>query len=84
MSFNYYLSSVISELQCSYIFDSNNFTIIFSSAMSSQSTHNYYTRSSNDATNCMISTPDDSNPTTVTLNPISSLETKLLARFDEV
>ena len=52
--------------------------------MSSQSTHNYYTRSSNDATNCMISTPDDSKPTTVILNPISSLETKLLARFDEV
>ena len=32
----------------------------------------------------MISTPDDSSPTTVTLNPISSLETKLLARLDEV
>ena len=52
--------------------------------MSSQSAHNCYTRSSNDTTNCMISTPDDSNPTTVTLNPISSLETKLVARFDEV
>ena len=32
----------------------------------------------------MISTPDDSNPTSVTLNPISSLETKLLARFYKV
>ena len=32
----------------------------------------------------MISTPDDSNPTSVTLNPISSLEIKLLARFDKV
>ena len=52
--------------------------------MSSQSTHNYYTRSSSDATNCIISTPEDSNPAPVTLEPISSLETKLLARFDEV
>ena len=57
---------------------------MFFSAMSSQSTHSYYTRSSNDAINCMISSPDDSNPTPVTLNPISSLETKLLAHFDEV
>ena len=32
----------------------------------------------------MISNPDDSSPTIVTLNPISSLETKLLARFDKV
>ena len=32
----------------------------------------------------MIPTPDDSNPTSVTLDPISSIETKLLARFDEV
>ena len=32
----------------------------------------------------MISTPDDSNPSPVTLDPIYSLETKLLARFDEV
>ena len=40
--------------------------------MSSQSTHNYYTRGSNDTTNCMISAPDDSNPTPVTLDPISS------------
>ena len=52
--------------------------------MPSQSTHNYYTRSSNDATNSMTSTPDDSNPIFVTLDPNSSLETKLLARFDEV
>ena len=52
--------------------------------MSSQSTHNYYTRGSNDTTNCMISAPDDSNPTPVTLDPISSLETKLLAHFDKV
>ena len=52
--------------------------------MSLQSTHNCYTRSSNDATNSMISTPDDSNPTPVTLDTISSLETKSLARFDEV
>ena len=52
--------------------------------MPSQSTNNYYTRSSNDATNCMTSTPDDSNPIFVTLDPNSSLETKLLARFDEV
>ena len=52
--------------------------------MSSQSTHNYYTRSSNDATNCMISTPDDSNPISVTLDPVSSLKAKLLAHFDEV
>ena len=51
--------------------------------MSSQSTHNYYTRSSNEATNCIKSTPKDSNPTPVTLDPISSLETKLLAHFDE-
>ena len=43
--------------------------------MSSQSTHNYYTRSSNDATNCTTSTPDDSNPIP---------ETKLLTRFNEV
>ena len=52
--------------------------------MPSQSTHNYYTRSSNDTTNSMTSTPDDSNPIFVTLDPNSSLETKLLARFDEV
>ena len=52
--------------------------------MPSQSTHNYYTRSSNDATNSMTSTPDDSNPIFVTLDPNSSLETKLLPRFDEV
>ena len=52
--------------------------------MPSQSTHNYYTRSTNDATNSMTSTPDDSNPIFVTLDPNSSLETKLLARFDEV
>ena len=52
--------------------------------MSSQSTHNYYIRSSNEATNCIKSTPKDSNPTPVTLDPISSLETKLLAHFDEV
>ena len=52
--------------------------------MPSQSTHNYYTRSSNDATNSMTSNPDDSNPIFVTLDPNSSLETKLLARFDEV
>ena len=32
----------------------------------------------------MISNPDDSNPTPVTLDPISSSETKLLAHFDEV
>ena len=57
---------------------------MFFSEMSSQSTHSYYTRSSNDAINCMISTPDNSNPTPVTLNPISSLETKLLAHFDGV
>ena len=52
--------------------------------MSSQSTRNYYTRSSNDAANCMIYTPDESNPAPLTLDPVSSLETKLLARFDEV
>ena len=52
--------------------------------MPSQSTHNYYTRSSNDATNSMTSTPDDSNPIFVTLDPNSSLETKLLAHFHEV
>ena len=52
--------------------------------MSSQSTHNYYTRSGNDANNFIISTPEDSNLTPVTLDPISSLETKLLARFNEV
>ena len=52
--------------------------------MPSQSTHNYYTRSSNDTTNSMTSTPDDSNPIFVTLDPNSSLETKLLPRFDEV
>ena len=52
--------------------------------MPSQSKHNYYTRSSNNAPNCMISTPDDSNSTPVTLDPISSSVTKLLARFDEV
>ena len=43
--------------------------------MSSQSTHNYYSRSSNHATNCTTSTPDDSNPIP---------ETKLLTRFNEV
>ena len=52
--------------------------------MSSQSTNNYYTRSSNDATNCIICNPEDSNPTPVTLDRISILETKSLARFDEV
>ena len=52
--------------------------------MSLQSTHNCYTQSSNDATNSMISTPDDYNLTPVTLDTISSLEIKSLARFDEV
>ena len=70
LSVNYDLSPVISELQYLYFFNSNNFTKIVSSAMSSQSKHNYYTRSSNDATNYMISTPDDSNSTPVTLDPI--------------
>ena len=84
LSVSYDLSPMISELQCSYIFNSSNFTIIFSSAMSSHSTYNYYTRSSNDPTNCIICTPEDSNPTLVTLDPISSLETKLLARFGGV
>ena len=37
-----------------------------------------------DATNSMISTPDDYNPTPVILDTISSLEIKSLARFDEV
>ena len=32
----------------------------------------------------MFSTPDDCNLTSVTLNAISSLETKLLACFDKV
>ena len=52
--------------------------------MLSQSAYNYYTRSSNDATNCITSTPEDSYPTPVALDPISNLETKLLDRFDEV
>ena len=81
---NYDLCPVISELQCWYILNSNIFSIIFYSAMPSQSPHNYYTRNSNEATNCIKSTPKDCNPTPVTLGPISSLETKLLARFDEV
>ena len=84
LSVNYDLSPVISELQCWYIFNSNNFSIIFYTAMSSQSTHNYYTRSSNEATNSVKSIPKDCNPTPVTLGPLSSLETKLLACFDEV
>ena len=52
--------------------------------MSLRSTHNYYTRISNEATNCIKSTPKDSNSTPVILDPIYSLETKLLARFDKV
>ena len=64
--------------------NSNNFTIIYSSATSSGSAHNYYTRSNDDVTNCIISILEDSNPTPVILDPISSLETKLLAPFDEV
>ena len=52
--------------------------------MPSQSTHNYYTRSSNDATNCIITTPEGSNLTPVISDPICSLETKLFACFDEV
>ena len=58
---------------------------MFSSEMSSQSmSYSYYTRSTNDATNCIISTSEHSNPTPVNLDPISSLKTKLLARFAEV
>ena len=52
--------------------------------MSSQSIHNYYNRSNIDATNFIISTSEDSWPTPGILDPISSLETKLLDCFDEV
>ena len=52
--------------------------------MSLTSTHNYNTRSSNDATNRTNFTTVSSESDTATLDPLANLESKLLARFDAV
>ena len=52
--------------------------------MSLTSTHNYNTRSSNDATNRINFTTVSSESDTATLDPLANLESKLLARFDAV
>ena len=52
--------------------------------MSLTSTHNYNTRSSNDATNRTNFNTVSSESDTATLDPLANLESKLLARFDDV
>ena len=52
--------------------------------MSLTSTHNYNTRSSNDATNRTNFTTVTSESDTANLDPLANLESKLLARFDAV
>ena len=52
--------------------------------MSLTSTHNYNTRSSNDATNHTNFTTVSSESDTATLNPLTNLKSRLLARFDAV